>query len=108
MKLKYEIVEKIASIPGANGWDLEVNIISWNDKPAKYDIRRWKREDGEEQMSKLFLHTRGVILILSISKLPPSTLSVAVCCVVFISCAVYSLPIALKSAVGRVETRLYT
>lgn len=52
MKLKYEIVEKIASISGANGWDLEVNVISWDDKPAKYDIRRWKREDGEEQMSK--------------------------------------------------------
>lgn len=53
-KLKYEIVENIASVPDGNGkdWNLEINLISWNDKPAKYDIRRWYREDGEEKMSK--------------------------------------------------------
>lgn len=25
----------------AKGWTKELNLISWNDKPAKYDIRDW-------------------------------------------------------------------
>lgn len=24
-----------------SGWNLELNLISWNGRPAKYDIRTW-------------------------------------------------------------------
>lgn len=26
---------------GSGGWNLELNKISWNKRPAKYDIRSW-------------------------------------------------------------------
>lgn len=28
----------------AKGWKKELNLISWNDKEAKYDIRDWDTE----------------------------------------------------------------
>jgi len=41
-EFKYEIVERIAVLSqGANGWERQLNLISWNDRPAKYDIRDW-------------------------------------------------------------------
>lgn len=27
-----------------NGWTLELNLVSWNDGDAKYDIRSWSPE----------------------------------------------------------------
>ncbi|MBQ3799329.1 MAG: hypothetical protein II837_03435 [Treponema sp.] len=26
---------------GKGGWRLELNLVSWGDRPAKYDIRSW-------------------------------------------------------------------
>ena len=26
---------------GSKGWNLELNKISWNNNPAKYDLRSW-------------------------------------------------------------------
>lgn len=41
-ELKYEIVEAIGSIgENSRGWSKEVNLISWNDREPKYDIRDW-------------------------------------------------------------------
>lgn len=38
----YKIVERIAVLSqNSSGWRLEVNLISYNDKPAKLDIRRF-------------------------------------------------------------------
>ena len=38
----FEIVEQIGVIAErTSGWKLEINRMSWNDKPAKYDIREW-------------------------------------------------------------------
>ena len=39
---------------GGNGWKKEVNLVSWNDRPAKLDIREW-----DENHLKM---TRGVTL----------------------------------------------
>lgn len=33
-----------------NGWTKELNLVSWNDRPAKYDIRDW--DENHEKMSK--------------------------------------------------------
>ena len=39
-ELKYEIVENLGSLgENARGWSKEVNLISWNEKEPKYDIR---------------------------------------------------------------------
>ena len=47
--IKYEIVKKIGVISKANsGWAKELNLISWNDREAKYDIRDWSAEVSSE------------------------------------------------------------
>lgn len=39
---EYEIVEHIGVIGAEkNGWTKEVNIVSWNKRPPKVDIRSW-------------------------------------------------------------------
>lgn len=41
-ELKYEIVENLGSLgENARGWNKELNLISWNEKEPKYDIRDW-------------------------------------------------------------------
>ena len=50
-EFKYEIVKELGVISeGARGWTKELNLISWNDKPAKFDIRDWAPD--HEQMGK--------------------------------------------------------
>ncbi|WP_163654827.1 YdbC family protein [Listeria sp. PSOL-1] len=49
--IEYEIVEKIGVLSeNAKGWRKEVNLISWNGRAAKYDIRDWAPE--HEKMGK--------------------------------------------------------
>lgn len=41
-ELKYEITEKIGSIgDNGKGWSRELNLVSWNDREPKYDLRDW-------------------------------------------------------------------
>jgi hypothetical protein len=43
--LKFEINKNIGELSeSAKGWKKELNLISWNDKEAKYDIRDWDTE----------------------------------------------------------------
>lgn len=43
--IKFEIKETAGVISeSAKGWKKELNLISWNDKEAKYDIRDWDSE----------------------------------------------------------------
>jgi hypothetical protein len=40
--IKFEIVKKVGVLSkSASGWAKEVNLISWNDRDPKYDIRDW-------------------------------------------------------------------
>lgn len=40
--IKYEIKEKLGVLSeGSKGWTKELNLISWNDRDPKYDIREW-------------------------------------------------------------------
>ena len=44
---KFEIVKKIGVLStSSKGWTKELNLISWNDRPPKYDLREWA-PDGE-------------------------------------------------------------
>ena len=46
--IKYEIVKKIGVLSKASsGWAKELNLISWNDREPKYDLRDWSA-DGEK------------------------------------------------------------
>lgn len=41
-ELKYEIKEQIGILSETSrGWTKELNKVSWNDYPPKYDIREW-------------------------------------------------------------------
>lgn len=50
-ELKYEIVKKIGVISETEkGWKKELNLISWNDRTPKYDIRDWN--ENHDRMGK--------------------------------------------------------
>lgn len=41
-EFKYEITERIAVLSSnANGWERQLNLVSWNEREPKYDIRDW-------------------------------------------------------------------
>jgi len=43
--IKFEIKQSIGTISeSAKGWKKELNLLSWNDKEPKYDIRDWDAE----------------------------------------------------------------
>ena len=44
-EIKFEIKETIGVLSeSTKGWTKELNLVSWNDKEAKYDIREWSPE----------------------------------------------------------------
>lgn len=50
-EIKFEIKENIGILSeSAKGWSKEFNLVSWNDKDAKYDIREW--DPTHEKMGK--------------------------------------------------------
>lgn len=50
-EIKFEIIKKFGVLSeNSSGWTKELNLVSWNDRPAKYDIREWA-PDGQT-MSK--------------------------------------------------------
>lgn len=49
-EVKYEILETLLVLPAEGKWHKELNLISWNDRPAKYDLRAWNHDRSE--MSK--------------------------------------------------------
>jgi len=47
----YEVVEELGILSEtARGWTKELNLISWNGREPKYDIREWAPE--REKMGK--------------------------------------------------------
>lgn len=49
--IKFEIEKEIGKLSeSAKGWTKELNLISWNGKEAKYDLRDWAPE--HEKMGK--------------------------------------------------------
>jgi hypothetical protein len=49
--LKYEIIETIGVLSeSAKGWKKELNLISWNSREPKYDLRDWS--ENHEKMGK--------------------------------------------------------
>jgi hypothetical protein len=49
--IKFEIEKELGKISeSSKGWNKELNLISWNGKEAKYDLRDWA--PGHEKMGK--------------------------------------------------------
>lgn len=50
-ELKFEITQNLGAISESNkGWIKELNLVSWNDRDPKYDIRDWSPD--HEKMGK--------------------------------------------------------
>jgi hypothetical protein len=60
-EIKFEIIKHLAVLSeGAKGWTKEVNIVSWNNRKPKVDIREW--DENHEQMTKgITLHKEDMI-----------------------------------------------
>lgn len=48
----YEIIEQVAVLSQSGDTTKELNRVSYNGSPAKYDLRSWRRTDGEEKLLK--------------------------------------------------------
>lgn len=49
--IKYEITKELGVLSeSAKGWTKELNIVSWNDRDPKFDLREWAPE--HEKMGK--------------------------------------------------------
>lgn len=49
--IQYEIIDRLGVLSTSkNGWTKEVNLIAWNGRDPKYDIREWSPD--HEKMSK--------------------------------------------------------
>jgi hypothetical protein len=50
-EIKFEIKKHIGVLSqSGKGWTKELNLISWNDKEPKYDLREW--DSAHEKMGK--------------------------------------------------------
>lgn len=62
-ELQFEIVKKLGVLSeNAKGWQKELNLVSWNGREPKYDLREWSPEHdrmgkgitiSEEEMNEL-------------------------------------------------------
>lgn len=44
-EIKFEIINSVGTLSeSTKGWTKELNLVSWNDKDPKYDIRDWDPE----------------------------------------------------------------
>jgi Uncharacterized protein conserved in bacteria len=56
--IKFEIKETIGILSeSTKGWKKEFNLVSWNDKDPKYDIREWSPDHAK--MGKGITLTKG-------------------------------------------------
>lgn len=61
--INYEIVMQIGALSQSNsGWTKELNLISWNGRTPKYDLRDWS--PGHQKMGKGVTLSREELLAL--------------------------------------------
>jgi len=62
-EFKFEIVESLGEISETSkGWKKELNMVSYNDRAPKYDIREWSPE--HDKMSKGLTFTKEEMVAL--------------------------------------------
>jgi hypothetical protein len=60
---KYDIIKQIGVLSkSGSGWTKELNLISWNDREPKYDLRDWSPD--REKMGKGVTLSREDLLAL--------------------------------------------
>jgi hypothetical protein len=62
-EFKYEIIKKIGVLSkSASGWTKDLNLVSWNERDAKYDIRDWG-PDGEKMGKGVTLSKEEILAL---------------------------------------------
>ncbi|MCC7118757.1 MAG: YdbC family protein [Anaerolineales bacterium] len=62
-EIKFEIVRAVGIVSqAASGWAKELNLISWNDREPKYDLRDWSAD--HTKMGKGVTLTQAELLAL--------------------------------------------
>lgn len=47
-EIKYEIITTLGTVSeNSKGWKRELNLISWNERAPKYDLRDWSEDHGK-------------------------------------------------------------
>jgi len=60
-ELKFEITEKLGAIgESSKGWKKELNLVSWNDRKPKADLRDW--DEFHEKMGKGLTFTKEELI----------------------------------------------
>lgn len=73
--IKYEIIETLAVLSEGNkGWKKELNLISWNGREAKFDIRDWSEDHTKMGKGVTLSPAEMKILAETLSKLSTSKL----------------------------------
>ena len=61
--IKYEIIKKVGVLStSTSGWSKELNLISWNDRDPKYDLRDWSA-DGSKMGKGVTLTTEELLAL---------------------------------------------
>ena len=63
--IKFEIEEKLGILSERTGWTKELNLVSWNNRKAKADIREWNED--HQKMGKGI--TLSIVELLELRKL---------------------------------------
>ena len=59
----YTIEKQFGTVSNAGSLPVELNLVSFNDAPAKYDLRKWRiKEDGNRSMQKGICLSREELL----------------------------------------------
>ncbi len=67
-EFKYEVIKRLGVLgESAKGWTKELTLVSWNDRPAKYDIREWSPE-GDRMGKGVSLTNEEVIALKELLK----------------------------------------
>jgi len=62
-EIKFEIIKKIGALSKSeSGWEKQLNLIGWNDREPKYDIREWA-PDGEKMSKGVTLSKEELVVL---------------------------------------------
>ena len=64
--IRFEIEKELGILSeSSGGWTKELNLVSWNDREAKYDIRDWA-EDHESMRKGITLSKDEIVALRNI------------------------------------------
>ena len=63
-EIKYDLVERLGVLStDAKGWTKEINLVSWNERPAKYDMRSWNPDHTRMSKGITFTEEEAQVLL---------------------------------------------